>query len=216
MSSTTAAEKEHLNPKKRMRTMPHYYDAKQETPLQPKKIMVSTRGARVELWSGAGVFSKDHLDDGTKLLIDAAIIKPGCKVHDLGCGIGVVAVLVKMAEPSVSVVASDVSERAIELTKKNATLHKLDIDIRLSDGYAQVPEQFDAILFNPPYVAGRETIYRLMQEAHDHLLLGGTLQLVALHNKGGETLGKRVMELFGNCDDSRRFRGYRVYVGKKE
>ena len=196
--------------------MSHYYDAKQDGELKPKKIAVSARGTRIELWSGAGVFSKDYLDDGTKLLIDTAVIPQGAKVHDLGCGIGVVAVIIKLAHPDATVIASDVSERAIELAKMNMSLHKTDVHVRLSDGYASIPEMFDVILFNPPYVAGRETIYRLMQEAYDHLAPGGTLQLVARHNKGGETLGKRIMELFGNTDDSRRARGYRVYVGTKE
>jgi 16S rRNA G1207 methylase RsmC len=193
--------------------MPHYYDVKQEAPLKPRKIMVSARGQKIELWSGAGVFSKDELDDGTRLLIDAAVIPQGAKVHDLGCGIGVVGVIIKLAEPSCSVIASDVSERAVELARKNSQLHKLDIDVRLSDGYAAVPERFDTVLLNPPYVAGRETIYRLIQEAHDHLKPGGTLQLVARHNKGGETLKRRLLEIFGNCDDSRRAKGYRVYMG---
>jgi 16S rRNA (guanine1207-N2)-methyltransferase len=195
--------------------MPHYYDEEQETPLVPRRMMVSARGKTLEVWTGGGVFSKDALDRGTKLLIDEAILAPGWNVHDLGCGIGVVAIFVKKAEPASHVIATDVSKRAIELTEKNVGEHAPDIQVRHSDGYANVPEIFDTILFNPPYVAGRETIYRLIDEASQHLRPGGLLQLVARHAKGGETLKKRLIALFGNCDDSRRAAGFRLYVSKK-
>lgn len=195
--------------------MPHYYDEEQEGPFQPYKIPVSARGQQLELWSAAGTFSKDALDAGTKLLIDTAIISPGWVVHDLGCGSGVVGVIVKRSDPTCRVICSDVSKRAVELAQKNTGAFAPEVEVRQSDGYAHVPEIFDTILFNPPYVAGRETIYRLMDEAYAHLRPGGLLQLVARHNKGGETLKKRMIELFGSCDDTRRASGYRVYVSKK-
>jgi 16S rRNA (guanine1207-N2)-methyltransferase len=195
--------------------MPHYYDEEQETPLVPRRITVSARGHTLELWTGAGVFSKDALDRGTKLLIDACILAPGWKIHDLGCGIGVVGIIVKKVEPSSHIIATDVSRRAIELAQKNIGEHAPDIQVRLSDGYMHVPEIFDTVLVNPPYVAGRQTIYRLIDEAYGHLRPGGVLQLVARHAKGGETLKKRLAEVFGNCDDSRRASGFRLYISKK-
>lgn len=195
--------------------MPHYYDEEQDAPLIPKRMTVHARGITLELWTGQGVFSKDKLDDGTKLLIDQCTLFPGWKVHDLGCGIGVVGVLVKKAEPSSKVICSDTSKRAIELTQKNVGEYTPDIQVRHSDGYEKIHEVFDTVLFNPPYVAGRETIYRLMAESYEHLRPGGLLQLVARHNKGGETLKKRMIELFGNCDDDKRAKGYRLYVSKK-
>jgi 16S rRNA G1207 methylase RsmC len=196
--------------------MPHYYSEDQDTPLKPFRITVKARGERLELWSGNGVFSKQELDEGTKLLIDQCILELGWKVHDLGCGIGVVGIVVKRIEPSCEVVCSDVSRRAVELTQKNIKELKLEIRVLQSDGYAAIPDRFDTVLFNPPYVAGREVIYRLMDEAYEHLEAGGMLQLVARHNKGGETLKKRMIERFGNCDDSRRAKGFRLYISKKE
>ena len=195
--------------------MPHYYDEEQEGPLLPYRIEVKARGLSFAIWSAKGTFSKDELDQGTKLLIDTCVLAPGWIVHDLGCGIGVVAVMVKKSEPTCHVIASDISKRAIELTQKNAGEYAPDIVVRHSDGYVHIPESFDTVLFNPPYVAGRETIYRLIDEAYAHLRPGGLLQLVARHNKGGETLKKRLYELFGNVDDTRRASGFRVYVARK-
>lgn len=195
--------------------MTHYYSADQEAQSRPFRIRVRTRDQELDLWSDAGVFSKEELDAGTALLTDMCALRPGWRVHDLGCGIGVVGIVAKRAEPACTVLCSDVSRRAVETTRKNVAALGLDIEVRESDGYAAIPEQFDTVLLNPPYVAGRETIYRLMMEAHAHLAPGGLLQLVARHAKGGEMLKKKMLELFGNCDDSRRQGGFRVYVGER-
>ena len=196
--------------------LPHYYDREQEAPSRPFRIRVRARGRSLSLWSDAGVFSKDRLDAGTALLLDACELLPGWRVHDLGCGTGVVGVVVKLAEPSCAVLCSDVSERAVALARRNAAERGLDVNVRESDGYAHIPESFDTVLLNPPYVAGRALIYRLIDEANLHLLPGGALQLVARHAKGGEMLKKKMLEAFGNCDDSRRRGGYRVYLSRKE
>jgi 16S rRNA (guanine1207-N2)-methyltransferase len=195
--------------------MPQYFE-EQEGPLVPHCIRVKARGIGLELWSGNGMFSKDELDTGTKLLIDECTLEPGWHVHDLGCGIGVVGVLIWKSEPTCTVLCSDVSSRAIELTKRNVGLHAPNIIVRQSDGYAAIPEIFDTVLLNPPYVAGRQVIYRLIDEAHEHLRPGGLLQLVARHNKGGETLKKRMIEVFGNCDDVNRRNGFRIYISRRD
>jgi 16S rRNA (guanine1207-N2)-methyltransferase len=195
--------------------MPHYYDEEQEGPLVPYRIHVSARGISLDLWSASGVFSKDELDEGTRLLIEQCILMPGWRVHDLGCGIGVVGIFAKRVEPSCEVLCSDVSKRAIELSHKNVGEQAPSIVVRHSDGYNQIPEIFDTVLLNPPYVAGRELILRLIREAHEHLRPSGLLQLVARHNKGGSTLKEHLLELFGNCDDDRRQKGFRVYICRK-
>jgi 16S rRNA G1207 methylase RsmC len=194
--------------------MPHYYD-EQEGPYTPHEIIASARGLTLKLWSAPGLFSKDELDTATKLLIDTAVIQPGWHAHDLGCGNGVVAVMIKKAEPTTHVLASDVTSRAVAITQKNAGKYAPDIIVRQSDGYAHIPEIFDTVLLNPPYVAGRETVFRLIDEAYAHLRPGGLLQVVARHNKGGETIKKHMVELAGECDDTRRAAGFRVYIVTK-
>ncbi len=195
--------------------MPHYYDATQEGELRPFRIRVRARGFDLELWSGTGVFSKKELDAGTRLLIDECVLGPGWRVHDLGCGIGVVGIVAKLAQPSCEVLCSDVSERAVELTRRNARECAPGVRVALSDGYARIDGKFDTVLLNPPYVAGREAVFSLLAQAHAHLEDGGMLQVVARHAKGGEMIGRRLVELFGNCDDSRKKGGFRIYLARK-
>lgn len=196
--------------------MPHYYDREQNTPLQPEKIFVEARDRRLELWTGSGVFSRKRLDAGTRLLLAKYRVEPGWHVHDLGCGIGVVGVFVKLECPSCKVFCSDVSARAIKLTRMNAKALDLDIETVQSDGYEKIEEEFDTVLLNPPYVAGRKVVFRLVEEAARHLKPGGLLQVVARHQKGGKMIAQHMESLLGNLDDSAKGAGYRVYVSRKE
>lgn len=196
--------------------MAHYYDKTHDGPLQPFRIGVRARGKEFTLWSASGVFSKEELDAGSRLLIEECVIEDGWKIHDLGCGIGVVGIFIKSDFPHCEVLCTDMSERAVDLTRKNAEEIGLEIESRQSDGYENIPEMFDTILINPPYVAGRETVFRLLSEASEHVRPGGLVQAVARHKKGGEMIGKHLREVLGNCDDSRKKGGFRIYVARKE
>ncbi len=195
--------------------MVHYYDSEQKSPLSPEKIKIVARGVDVDIWSGSGVFSRSELDKGTQLLLDTCVVEEGWLVHDLGCGNGVVSVVIGTVFPTVKIIASDVSKRACKLTRMNSKEHGLDLDVRNSDGYEKIDETFDTVLLNPPYVAGRKVVFGLIEDASNHLKKGGLLQVVARHNKGGGMIMKKMEELFGNCDDSRKQSGFRVYLSKK-
>jgi len=194
--------------------MAHYYAEDQDVPLNPYKIRVTARDHALELWTGSGVFSREHLDKGTELLLNTCVLEPGWKVHDLGCGYGVVGLIVKIVEPSCDVFCSDVSKRAVFLTRKNAREHGVSLRVIRSDGYTKIDEDFDTILLNPPYVSGRKVIFRLFEEAKLHLKSGGLLQVVARHQKGGKMIKQKLVELFGNCDDSRKKSGFHLYVSR--
>ena len=68
--------------------MEHYFSEKQSSEFKIKKIKVYAKNIEFELYSGSGVFSKDMLDAGSKLLIEKAKIKGN--VLDIGCGYGAV------------------------------------------------------------------------------------------------------------------------------
>ena len=84
------------------------------------------------------------------------------RVLDLCTGNGSLAVLAALAWPDVSVDAVDISPDALAVARINVDKHGLQDRIRLieSDGWAHVPDRYDLILCNPPYVsrAGMEAL----------------------------------------------------------
>lgn len=105
---------------------------------------------------------------------------------ELACGIGWLSGQLRAA--GMSVVATDLNPRALELARFNARLNGITgIDFRMGDGFSSVAgEQFDLIAANPPYVQspGGSLIYResapgdpvcarLLRALPDHLAPGG-------------------------------------------
>lgn len=194
--------------------MTHYYSKKQTSRINLKKILVKVKNREFELYSASGIFSKDKLDKGTKLLIENCVIEQYWKVLDFGCGIGVIGIAVKLLNPSTEIMMSDINQRAVMISKKNTNLHNLDIKVIKSDLYSKITDKFDTILVNPPQTAGRDICFQIIDNAKDHLKEKGLLQLVARHNKGGSVLEKRMKHVFGNVRQIAKGSGYRVYVSE--
>jgi 16S rRNA (guanine1207-N2)-methyltransferase len=192
--------------------MTHYSD---DTPLEPFPIAVRVRGEAFTFTSSKGMFSKDALDTGTKLLLESMHLPEKGRVLDLGCGIGVVGILVKKWFPSVAVVQSDVTRKAVTLTRENAVQLRVDTHVVLSDVYESVEGVFDAILTNPPRAAGKDVIRKMIEGAPARLQDNGSLQLVALTNKGGKSYAKMMEEAFGNVEVIGRGSGFQVYKSVK-
>jgi 16S rRNA (guanine1207-N2)-methyltransferase len=198
-------------------SMPHYFSEKQDSNPEIKKIRIRQKDTVFELYSSSGIFSKDELDKGTELLIESAIIKEGFSVLDFGCGYGVVGVSIKKLYPETKILMTDINERAVMISNRNIKLHNLKgIEARKSDIFSDIKESFDTILLNPPQTAGRDICFRMIEESKDHLNFDGTLQIVARHNKGGETLSKKMEEVFGNVKDIAKKAGFRVYFSQKK
>ncbi len=196
--------------------MPHYYSEKQDSKLNLKQIRIIVKNLDFELYSASGVFSKEKLDKGTEILIKNSIIKQEGEVLDLGCGIGVVGISVKLLYPNTNVLMSDINERAVMLSKKNIEKLKLEnIDAIKSDIFSDIKKEFDAILVNPPQTAGKEVCFKIIEESLNHLKKRGLLQLVARHKKGGVSLKEKMLSVFGNVKETAKESGFRVYVSEK-
>lgn len=76
------------------------------------------------------------------------------KLADIGTGSGAIAVTMKLEQPALHVVATDISEVALKTATKNAHELQADIMFRLGDLTAPIAaEKWDVILSNPPYIA---------------------------------------------------------------
>ncbi len=90
----------------------------------------------------------------TELLVEVGLGLPrGARVLDVGTGSGAVALALKDERPDLLLTGSDLSDDALALARTNGERLGLAVSWLRADLLAGVPEEFDAILSNPPYVA---------------------------------------------------------------
>jgi release factor glutamine methyltransferase len=100
----------------------------------------------------------------TEILVSSAIEKLRGKVVcpkilDLGTGSGCIAVSIAKLLPRALIWATDISLPALQLAKKNANLHKVQIEFLHSDIFSALKKEqdkFDLIISNPPYISSEE------------------------------------------------------------
>ncbi len=194
--------------------MVHYYDKVQDSPFRPEKIRAVLRNKEFEFYTAGGVFSPKRVDPGSVLLINKSYVNADDKVLDLGCGYGAVGISIKRSFPKSDITLTDINQRAVKLAKMNAELNKVEVNIIQGDGFEKVKGKFDVILFNPPQSAGKELCLNLIEESKRFLNKGGSLQIVARHNKGGRSFEIFMQNIFGNVKDIAKGAGYRIYLSK--
>jgi release factor glutamine methyltransferase len=90
----------------------------------------------------------------SELLVERALALPaGASVLDVGTGSGAIALALKDERPDLTVTASDISEDALDLARANAQRLGLDVRWVRADLLQGLPDAFDAVLANLPYVA---------------------------------------------------------------
>ncbi len=191
----------------------HYYVEKPSSPLKVRKVrLVLRNGHEYFFKSPSGVYAFGFVDRATRVLLEYIKVH-GKTLLDLGCGYGVVGIVVKKEYPDVEVFMSDINERAVEFAKVNVKDNNVEIEVRQGDLYNPWKDmRFDQIISNPPIVAGKRVWMKLVEEALNHLNPEGSLQLVAYHNKGGRRIRDYMKEVFGNVEELCKSGGIRVYI----
>ncbi|MGV8086404.1 MAG: class I SAM-dependent methyltransferase [Candidatus Woesearchaeota archaeon] len=200
--------------------MEHYFSENPKSQFIKEKFDIEILGNIIHINSGSGLFSLKELDFGTELLIkNAKIINDTSKVLDLGCGYGIVGIALKKQYPDIDITLCDINDRAVKISKQNCDENDVVCSVIKSDILSNPnidSQKFDVILTNPPFSAGKKVCIEFITQSFNHLNDNGSLQLVAPHNKGGESLKKVMLEIFGNVDELCKKRGYRVYYSVKK
>ncbi len=128
------------------------------------------------------------------------------RVLDLGTGSGAIALAIAHEYPAARLVATDASEAALDVARRNATALRLEsrVEFRSGDWFDAVgsDDRFEVVVANPPYIAefeldelpadvrdhepatalfsgptGLEALREIVEEAPRHLVAGGLLAL---------------------------------------
>lgn len=188
--------------------MAHYFDASVKTPSNPFTFDVTCLGKAFTFHSDHGVFAKEGLDFASRLLIENVRVSPGESWLDLGCGIGVIG-LILAATHALEMTCSDVNERAIALTQKNAEHLDLNVEVVKSDGFSALNKTFDQIITNPPIRIGKPALYALLKAALAHLNPGGSVWLV-MHKKHGVESFIQTFQSLARIEQVTRKKGFKV------
>lgn len=198
--------------------MSHYFKDDPNLKSNIRTIKFSLFEKEYTFYTDDGIFSKDHLDYGTKVLLKTLIREPlDGKCLDLGCANGIVGIVLKTMFADLIFDLIDINNRAIEVAKKNIELYGLDdLEAFYSDGFENVKGNYNFIFFNPPIRAGKKQIYSLYEEAFNFLENSGYLYIVIRKDKGALSSKAKLMEVFGNCTIIEKDKGFYVLKSKKE
>ena len=191
--------------------MEHYFTRKPTSPERIHTIKCVLKGRNLQFRTSSGVFSKDKIDLGTRILVEAVEI--GCDeiLCDAGCGYGVIGISLSFFCDTVVLV--DINERACALTHENIWLNKVSNAYVVCGSPACLHTAFDVVAMNPPIRAGKKAVFQLIKESKNCLKKRGRLYVVARTRQGAKSIYSFVGGLFSHTEYVSLKGGYRVVEG---
>ena len=192
--------------------MEHYYTSDPSVKSEEREIEYEISNNKFKFITDNGVFSKNHVDIATSFLMKTIYGEIRGEVLDVGCGYGVIGITAAKNSNVSSVTMLDVNRRALELAKRNSEKNKVAEKVKIieSDGFEKITEKYDVIITNPPIRAGKCVIYKMYEDAKEHLNDGGTLYLVINKKHGAPSTISFLNTLFGNCEVLDKKTGFNV------
>jgi 16S rRNA (guanine1207-N2)-methyltransferase len=190
----------------------HYFRPRPDLPSAIRRFSFTVRGVTLTVETDRGVFGRQQLDEGSRLLLELAPLAPGQAVLDLGCGWGAIGLVAARLVAPGEVTMVDVNPRALELARRNARINGLaNVRVLASDGFdALASARFDRILLNPPIRAGKAVYYPWLAAARDHLAPGGQLIAVVRVQQGADSFARQLAALYPEVRRLGRRKGYVV------
>lgn len=171
--------------------MSHYSDAEPTVGSQRSTVELSLPDVELTLATDRGVFGRDRVDPGTKLLLldGPAPTADDRELLDLGAGYGPIALTLAARNPEARVWAVELNRRARELCTDNAAAAGLaNVRVVAPD---EVPTEvrFDRIWSNPPIRIGKPALHALLTLWLDRLRWpDGSAHLVVQRHLGSDSL----------------------------
>jgi len=178
--------------------MNQYFNFNDSLNRELKAVEYDFNGLKFTFKTHAGVFSKDHVDYATDILLNAIPPLSG-SLLDLGCGYGVIGIVLAKAY-GLELTSADVNPAAVELTRMNCELNGVKANVIESDCFDQLSTVNcqSSIVLNPPIHAGKSVTYKMYEDAAKYLKSDGRLYIVTLKKHGAESTITKLREVFGS------------------
>ena len=117
-------------------------------------------------------FETEELVENTIKYIEDIFDYP-VNIIDLGCGSGNIGLTLKQKLQNSEVDLIDISDKALDVCRKNADNLGLYVNIYKSDFFSNVDNKYDVIISNPPYIKTEEEIDDIVKNNEPALALYG-------------------------------------------
>ena len=108
----------------------------------------------------------------------------------------------------------DINKICIHLCKMNIDINKIDGNAFISDIYSEVDNNYDLIITNPPIRAGKEILYKFINDGVNHLNKNGELWFVIHKDQGVKSI-KKELDLTQNVTIVKKSKGFWIFLVKK-
>lgn len=195
----------------------HYFTARPAGETAFRTITVRLAGRELTLTTAGGVFSPEHLDTGTRVLLEhVPVPPPSGDLLDLGCGWGPIAISLALQAPDATVWAVDVNERALDLVRRNAARVGLPNVKAVLPGDVPDDVRFSTIWSNPPIRVGKGELHALLGRWLTRLADDASAWLVVAKQLGGDSLQRWIAEeLEFDVDRAATSKGFRVLEARR-
>lgn len=195
--------------------MAHYYTNNKDTKSEPKNIRFVLNAYDFDFKTDNGVFSKNNVDYGTRVLLETMIeenaVSDKNRILDVGCGYGPIGIVLGTLFPKHRIDMVDINDRAIELTEYNVKNNKLsNVNVFRSNKLDSINDNYSMIISNPPIRAGKHIVHAIIHDAFNHLDDSGELWIVIQKKQGAPSAREKMLEVYGNAEIVRRDKGYYI------
>lgn len=176
-----------------------YFTAQPSSSDKRRIITVRLAGHDVDVETGSGVFSPEHVDQGTQVLMNECAELPASGTFlDVGCGWGPLALAMALACPEATVWAVDINERSRNLTAANAARLGLGNVVVAAPDDVPAELRFDVIWSNPPIRVGKVALHEILTTWLTRLTAEGEASVVVAKHLGAPSLLVWLREQFGD------------------
>ncbi len=168
--------------------MTQYFDSEPAVTSAERTVELVLPDFQTRLVTDRGVFSADHVDTGTKLLLldGPAPVAGDTNLVDLGCGYGPIAYALGVRNPEATVYAVDVNERARALCRRNT--ETLGNVVVVAPDDVPLDLEVDRVWSNPPIRVGKSVMHDMLQRWLGQLSPEGSAHLVVQKHLGADSL----------------------------